>query len=320
MSAGGGTKAIMAAMVANGGIAISKFVAFGVTGSSSMLAEGIHSVADTSNQGLLLFGGKASRRAATTEHPFGYGRERYFWSFVVALVLFSLGGGFALYEGVAKIRHPHAIESAAWAIGVLSFAIVAEAFSFRTAIVEARPLKGDASWVSFIRHAKVPELPVVLLEDAGAMVGLVLALGGVGMTLVTGDPVWDGVGTLMIGVLLSLIAMILAFEMRSLLLGEAASTSDRTAIVAAIEGQPDVTGLIHLRTQHLGPEELLVGAKLEFSSSLSVKELTGAINATERAIRDAVPAARMIYLEPDVRDPNHQPTRPASPDSAAEHH
>jgi cation diffusion facilitator family transporter len=313
MAAGGGTKAVIAAMVANAGIAVAKFVAFVVTGSASMLAEGIHSVADTSNQALLLLGGARARRDATPEHPFGYGRERYFWSFVVALVLFSLGGLFALFEGYEKLRHPHGLESPAWAISVLVVAIALESWSFRTAIVESNAVRGSRSWTQFVRHAKAPELPVVLLEDAGAMIGLILALVGVSLAVLTGDPTWDALGTLTIGVLLVVIAAVLAVEMKSLLIGEAAGPADRAALLAALVGAPQVLRVIHLRSQHLGPDELLVGAKVEFAATLSLTQVTEAIDAAERAMREAVPAARIIYLEPDAYESDHRPTpdRPA---------
>lgn len=303
MATEGSTRAIVAAMVANAGIAVAKFVAFLFTRSSSMLAESIHSVADTSNQGLLLFGGRRARRAATPTHPFGYGRVRYFWSFVVALVLFTLGGVFALYEGIEKLRHPHALESAQWAIGVLLFGIVLEFFSFRTAIVESNRVRGDASWVEFIRRAKMPELPVVLLEDAGAMLGLVLALVGIGLAIVTGNSAWDGIGTIAIGVLLVVIAIVLAVEMKSLLIGESASTRDLEAITAAIATAPGVERLIHMRTQHLGPDELLVGGKVQLDRNLTFPEVADTIDRAEQAVRAAVPTARVIYLEPDVYDP-----------------
>jgi len=300
MSATGGTRAILAAMFANLGIAIAKFVAFLFTGASSMLAEAIHSGADTGNQALLLLGGRLSRRDATPAHPFGFGRERYFWSFVVALVLFSLGSMFALYEGVIKIRAPHPIDSPIWAFGVLAFAIVLEGFSLRTAMVESNRTRGDASWPQFIRRAKVPELPVVLLEDLGALLGLVLALSALTIAVVFDAPIWDGIGTLSIGILLGLIAVVLAIEMKSLLIGEGAAPRQRDDIVTAIEGTPGVVRLIHLRTLHLGPEELLVGAKVEFDHSYSVTDLGMAINAVEANVRASVPDARPMYIEPDV--------------------
>ncbi len=288
-------------MLANGAIAIAKFVGFLLTASASMLAESIHSVADTANQGLLLLGGRKAQRAATPQHPFGYGRERYFWSFVVAVMLFLLGGLFATYEGIEKIRHPHELESPEIAIGILLFSIVAEAFSFRTAIAEALKVKSpDIGWWRFIRRSKQPELPVVLLEDLGALVGLTLALAAVTTSLVTDDAMWDGIGTLCIGILLLIIATILAVEMKSLLLGESASDQDVQRITAAIEIEPSVTRLLHMRTQHIGPDELLVAAKIELVDGLSMVEVTEAVNRVETSVRRAVPAARIMYLEPDI--------------------
>ncbi|MFE2046211.1 cation diffusion facilitator family transporter [Streptomyces sp. NPDC059477] len=300
MSASGGTKAIVAALVANLSIAVAKFVAFLFSGSSSMLAESVHSLADSGNQGLLLLGGKRAQRDATPQHPFGYGRERYIYAFLVSIVLFSVGGMFAIYEGYEKIQHPHEIENWYWPVGVLVFAIIAETFSFRTAIKESNALRGQQSWTEFVRHAKAPELPVVLLEDLGALVGLFLALGGVGIALLTGDGIWDGIGTLCIGVLLILIAIVLAAETKSLLLGEAAGLNEVKKIEAAIVDGDTVTGIIHMRTLHLGPEELLVAAKIAVQHDDTATEIAGAIDAAEARIREAVPIARVIYLEPDV--------------------
>lgn len=301
----GGSRAILAAMLANAGIAVAKFVAYLVTGSSSMLAESIHSVADTSNQGLLLLGGRLARRDADDIRQFGYGRERYFWAFVVALVLFALGGLFSIYEGIEKIRHPHQLESIGWAIGVLLFAIVAETLSFRTAIVESKKVKCDQDWWDFIRKSRSPELPVVLLEDSGALVGLVLALVGVSLTAGTGDPVWDAIGTLAIGVLLIVISVVLTVEMRSLLIGESAEQAHVSALVAAAESAPHVTRVIDLRTQHIGPDELLVAGKVEIDRRMSMAEVSAAINGIEMALRQAVPLKMQIYLEPDLFDPHH---------------
>jgi cation diffusion facilitator family transporter len=298
---GHGTRAVVAALLANLGIAIAKFVGFLLTRSASMLAEGVHSVADSGNQVLLLLGQRRSRRAPTAEHPFGYGRERYFWAFVVALILFSLGGMFAIYEGVTKIRDPHELESPSIAIGILLVAIVLESASFRTAIVESRRAKEPGmSWWGFIRRSKQPELPVVLLEDLGALVGLFLALAAVSATVVTDDALWDGVGTLSIGALLVVIAIILAIEMKGLLIGEAASLTDQQRIAAAIEIEPSVARLIHMRTEHIGPDELLVGAKVELVHGLSVEDAVEAVNRIENSVRRAVPTARIMYLEPDV--------------------
>ncbi|MCQ0022963.1 cation diffusion facilitator family transporter [Streptomyces somaliensis DSM 40738] len=300
MSASGGTKAIVAALVANLAIAASKFVAFVFSGSSSMLAESVHSLADSGNQGLLLLGGRKAKREATPQHPFGYGRERYIYAFLVSIVLFSVGGMFALYEGYEKIKHPHEIEAWYWPVGVLVFAIIAEAFSFRTAIKESNELRGKRSWKDFVRTAKAPELPVVLLEDLGALVGLILALVGVSLALVTGDGVWDGIGTLCIGVLLILIAVVLAAETKSLLLGEAAGLDEVHRIQESLVDGTTVTGIIHMRTLHLGPEELLVAAKIAVQHDETAAQIAAAIDAAEERIRAAVPIARVIYLEPDI--------------------
>jgi cation diffusion facilitator family transporter len=322
MSASGGTKAIVAALGANLAIAASKFVAFLFSGSSSMLAESVHSLADSGNQGLLLLGGKKAQREATPQHPFGYGRERYIYAFLVSIVLFSVGGMFAIYEGYEKIKHPHEIEHWYWPVGVLVFAIIAETFSFRTAIKESNGLRGQQSWKEFVRHAKAPELPVVLLEDLGALIGLVLALGGVGLALATGDGVWDGIGTLCIGILLILIALVLAVETKSLLLGESAGIEAVQKIEAAIVDGDVVTGIIHMRTLHLGPEELLVAAKIAVQHDDTATEVANAINAAEARIREAVPIARVIYLEPDIFSASEAAKgadREATPGGPAQH-
>jgi cation diffusion facilitator family transporter len=289
----------VAALVANAGIAIAKFIGYLITGSSSMLAESVHSVADTSNQGLLLLGGRTARRAATPEHPFGYGRDRYFYSFVVALLLFSLGSVFALYEGIHKLESHEPLTSPLVAVVILVVAIGLETFSFRTAIQESRPLKGSGTWWQFIRQSKTPELPVVLLEDLGALVGLILALFGVGLSVLTGDPVWDAIGTICIGVLLGIIAIILIIEMKSLLIGEGVAAPVLADIVAAIEAG-DVQRVIHIKTQYIGPDELLVAAKIALAPGLPLEGVAAAIDEAEARIRERVPEARMIYLEPDL--------------------
>jgi cation diffusion facilitator family transporter len=298
----GGTKAIIAALIANLGIAISKFLAFLVTGASSMLAEAIHSVADSGNQVLLLVGGRRAQRAATPQHPFGYGRDRYIYAFIVAIVLFSVGGLFAIYEGVHKLQHPEELTSPQWAIGVLVVAIGLESFSLRTAVKETAAVKSpsDSYW-KFIRHARSPELPVVLLEDVGALIGLVLALLGVGLATVTGNGVYDGMGTVAIGILLVVIAVILAVETKSLLLGESATPEDQRKIVEALESEG--LSVIHMRTLHLGPEEILVAAKVAVQHDDTAASIARAIDDAERRIREAVPMARVIYLEPDLRRP-----------------
>lgn len=300
MSAGGGSGAIVAALVANLAIAAAKMVGFFVTGSSSLAAEAVHSFADSGNQVLLLVGGKRAKRDADERHPFGYGRDRYFYAFVVALVLFSLGSLFAVYEGIDKVRHPHELDNAAVAIGILVFAILAETFSFRTAVREARPLKGSASWVAYIKRSKSPELPVVLLEDAAALIGLFLALLGVGLALLTGEPVWDGIGTLSIGLLLGLVAIVLAVEMKALLIGEAAAPESVTAIRTALVDGMSVLRVIHLKTLHLGPDELLVAAKIALDPGFELPEVARAIDAAEARVRVVEPLARQVYLEPDL--------------------
>ncbi len=297
---GGGKTAILAAFLANLGIAIAKLLGFAFTSSSAMLAECVHSLADSTNQALLLFGARAASRAPSPEHPFGYGRERYFWAFVVSVVLFTVGALFALYEGIGKIRHPHELSSPLWAIGILSVAIVLEGGSLWTAVRAANPLRGGAGWWSYIRHSKAPELPVVLLEDAAAMLGLTFALGAVLLALVTGDPIWDGIGTVAIGLLLGAVATVLAIEMRSLLIGESASPADGAAIRETIAGAPGVERLIHMKTQHLGPDELLLAAKVAYVPTMTLREVAAAINELEAAVRARLPHARVIYIEPDV--------------------
>ena len=300
MSASGSNKAIIAALGANLFIAVAKFAGFLITGSSSMLAESVHSVADSGNQVLLLVGAKRAGREASERHPFGYGRERYFYSFIVALVLFSVGGLFSLYEGNHKLHAPEELTSPSVAIIILVLAIIAESFSFRTAIRESRPLKGSQSWWGFIRHAKSPELPVVLLEDLAALLGLVLALAGISLTVLTGEPRWDAVGTLSIGVLLLVVAVVLAVEMKSLLLGESATGSAVEAIkVALVDGQ-SITRVIHLKTLHLGPDDLLVAAKIAVAPGLALPAVARAIDEAEARIRAVEPLASSIYLEPDL--------------------
>jgi cation diffusion facilitator family transporter len=291
---------VVAALIANGGIAVAKFVGYAITGSASMLAEGVHSVADTGNQALLLLGGRRARKEPTVMFPFGYGRERYFWSFVVALVLFSLGSLFAIYEGVHKLEHPEPLDSPGVAYTILIVAILLESYSLRTAVVESNAVRGRLSWSQFVRRAKTPELPVVLLEDIGAMAGLVIALSAITLSETTGNPRWDGYGTLLIGGLLGIIAIFLAIEMKGLLIGEAADPDVEVAIRGAIEGDEGVRRLIHMRTQHLGPEELLVAAKVEFPPDLSGQGLADAVNRIETNVRAVAPIAEMIYIEPDV--------------------
>jgi cation diffusion facilitator family transporter len=299
MSHAGSNRAVVAALGANLGIAAIKFIAFAFTMSSSMLAEGVHSVVDSGNQVLLLVGGRRSQREADREHPFGYGRDRYVYAFLVALTLFTAGGLFALYEGIEKIRAPHHLDQPAIALGVLGVAVVLESLSFRTAMSESKKEKGDDSWFGFIRHSKTPELVVVLLEDAAALIGLLFALIGISLATITGNARWDGVGSVAIGLLLVAVACILVVEVKSLLVGEAAAPDVVDSIVTALTGD-GVDRVIHLRTMHLGPDELLVAAKVAMPSRHSLAEVAGAIDAAEARVRSAVPSARVIYLEPDL--------------------
>ena len=300
MSASGGNRAIVAALLANLGIAVTKFIAFAFSGSSSMLAEGVHSLADTGNQGLLLLGGRKAKKKANDDHPFGFGRERYVYAFVVSIILFSIGGVFSIYEGLEKIQHPHELENAWLPIVVLLVAIGLESFSFRTAIKESNHVRGKQGWVEFIRRSKAPELPVVLLEDFAALVGLTLALLGVGLTVITDNSLFDALGTLAIGILLVLVAIVLGIETKSLLVGEGASAVDTEKIREAINAHPRVEALIHMKTLYLGPDELLVGAKVAFGRARKLSDVATDINELEASIRAEVPIARVIYIEPDV--------------------
>jgi len=303
----GSRKAIIAAFFANLGIAVSKFVGFLLTGSAGLLAEAGHSLADTGNQALLMLGGRKSRRSATPRHQFGFGNERYFWAFVVALVLFSMGGLFALYEGIQKLIHPHEAESLGIAIGILIAAVALETFSLVTAVREVNHVKPkDMSYWRFIRTAKQPELPIVLLEDVGAEIGLVFALVGLVVAHLTGNARWDAVGSVAIGLLLVIIAGILAVRMKALLIGESASAIDQDRIVEALTSSEDVERVIHIRTLYFGPDELMVAAKLGFAADLTVADLARAVDAAEAAVRTRVPSVGLIYIEPDLyRDTAH---------------
>lgn len=313
MSASGGNRAIIAAFLANMGIAAAKFVAWFFSGSASMLAEAIHSVADSGNQLLLLLGGRRAKRAADSEHPFGYGRERYVYAFVVAIILFSVGGLFSIYEGVDKLTHPHELENVWIPLTVLVIAIGLESFSLRTAVQESNRVREKGqSWVSFVRRAKAPELPVVLLEDVAALTGLFFALLGVGLSAITGNPVFDAIGTLMIGTLLILVAVVLGVETKSLLVGEGATDADHDRIVSVIEDGPEVQKLIHVKTLYLGPDELLVAAKVGLPTDKPLLDVAHDIDAIERRIRAAVPIARAIYIEPDVYRPGVDPSPPTA--------
>lgn len=309
MASGGGTKAVIAALLANTGIAVTKFVAYLLTQSSSMLAEAVHSVADAGNQVLLLVGGKRAQRQASETHQFGYGRARYVYGFIVSIILFTLGGCFALYEAWHKFSDPHPITSWHWVpVAVLVIGLVMEGFSLRTAILEANRVRGRTPLLRFVRRSRAPELPVILLEDIGALLGLVLALFGVSMTLVTGDGRWDAIGSASIGVLLVLIATFLAIEMNSMLLGESALPEHQDSIEAAVVGD-GIRSVIHMRTLHLGPDRVLVAAKVAVEQGATAEQVAHAIDGAEVRIRASVPLDLVIYLEPDLRQA-HAASRP----------
>ena len=300
MSTEGGTKAVIAALLANSGIAVSKFVAFVITGSTSMLSEAIHSVADALNQVLLLIGGKRSKRIADEKYQFGYGRVRYVYGFMVAIVLFMVGGIYSLYEGWHKWNHPEPVDNHWIAIGVLTIAIILESLSFRTAILETNKVRGKRSFAKFVRDARQPELPVILLEDFGALLGLVFAMFGVSFAVITGDGRWDGMGAMAIGTLLIIIAIILIREMSAMLVGEGALPEEYDAVKAALESAPLVERVIHLRTLHVGPDALLVGAKIAITRCDTAQEIAEGIDEAERLLRLAVPSAQYVFLEPDL--------------------
>ncbi len=304
MSTEGSNRAIIAALAANIGIAVTKFIAAAISGSASMFAEAIHSVADSGNQLLLIVGGKRSRRQATDAHPFGYGRSRYIYAFMVSIVLFSIGGLFSIVEGVSKLQEPHELEAAWLPLSVLAVSIVLESFSLRTALREAKKERGSQSLVQFIRHAKSPELPVVMLEDMAALLGLALAFAGIGLTVITGNPMFDALGTLAIGALLLAVAVILGAETSSLLIGEGATDGDTAQIRKALEGAPGVSSVIHMKTLYLGPEELMLAAKIAVDASASAQDIARVIDEAEAAVRAVVPATRVIYLEPDIAREN----------------
>lgn len=299
MSGDGSHQATLAALAANVGVAVTKFVAFFFTGSSAMLAEGIHSIADTGNQGLLMLGRRRAAREPSPDHPFGYGRERYFYGFLVSLVLFFGGGLFALYEGYEKIADPRPLESWPWAIGVLVAAIVMEGLSLRTAVRNSNRVRDGRSWPGFIREAKAPELPVVLLEDTAALAGLVFALIGVGLTVLTGNAAFDGLGSIAIGLLLVAVAVTLARETKSMIIGEAAAPAVQDAIEDILDGDPSIQEFTQVRTLHLGPEDLLVAARVTMRPSDDVEGAAQALAETERRIRERVSIASAVYLQPN---------------------
>ena len=304
MAADGSTRAVVTALAANLAIGVSKFVAAAITGSASMLAEGVHSVADSANQVLLLIGGKRARRPASALHPFGYARERYVYAFLVAIILFSLGGLYALYEGYHKVIDPHPLTSPLVAVVVLLIAAGLEGYALRTAVGQANRSRGNRNWLRFVRRTRSPELPVILLEDSGALIGLLIALIGVGLSVLTGNGVFDGIATVCIGALLVSVAVLLAVETKSLIIGESALPEELTKIHTALLSTPRVQRVIHMRTMHLGPEELLLAAKIGVRADDEGADIAATIDDAEARIRQALPIAKVIYLEPDIYRPD----------------
>jgi len=310
MASEGSTRAVVTALGANLAIGAAKFVAAAITGSASMLAEGVHSVADSANRLLLLIGGRRARRPAEALHPFGHAAERYVYAFLVAVILFSFGGLYALYEGYHKVIDPHPLDSPLVAVIVLVIAACLEGYALRTAVVQANRTRGGRNWLRFVRRTRAPELPVILLEDSAALVGLLFALVGVGLSVLTGNGVFDGVSTLCIGVLLIGVAVLLAVETKSLLIGESALPEQVAAIEQALLSTPGVRRIIHLRTLHLGPEELLVVAKIGIRADDEGSDIVATIDDAEARVRTAVPTAKVIYLEPDIYRPDPAPATP----------
>ena len=292
MAAGNSTKVVVAALLANAGIAVAKGIAATVTGSGAMLAETIHSVADSGNQALLLLGAKRAKRPPDRKHPFGYGSEKYFWAFIVALVLFSLGALFSLYEGVHKLLHPEKLSSVGWAVGVLVTGLVLEGASFWIAHKEVAKARRGRDFWDYFAHAKDPSMPLVYLEDFGALIGLAVALAGVCLSHY-GGYVWaDGAATVCIGVLLGGIALIMFRRCHQLLIGEAGSPVDACEILEAADRVEGIGKVLELKTLQIGPEYLIVGLEVELLGGPE------AVDQLEVEIRRRVPMAKYIAVEP----------------------
>lgn len=302
--------AVLAALLANVGVGISKFIAFLLTGASSMLAEAVHSVADSSNQILLLIGGRQSKQKPTRSHPFGYGRVHFLYAFMVSIVLFSLGGLFAVAQGVSKIKNPDALQSPLVAYGVLVVAIALEAWALRTVLSEARRFKPKhQSWWQYMQRTKSVNHVVLMLEDSAALIGLGLAAGGISLSLLTGNPIWDGVATLLIGGLLVAVATILFHEVKSLLIGEAADPAIENEMLQIILSVEGVDRVVDLKTLYIGPAELFIAMKVTVGSEDNAATVAWTIDEIEARLRKAFPAAEMIYVEPDLYKTSHQQQR-----------
>jgi len=294
-------KSIFFALAANLAIAIAKTIGAVFTGSSSMLAEAIHSFADCTNQALLLWGLKEAKRTASSEHPLGHGRAIYFWSFIVALMLFSMGGLFSIYEGVHKLQSHEPVRYVWVAVAILVFGIVAESASLWGALREINKDRGELSLWQWFRSSRQSELLVIFGEDVAALGGLVLALAFILLSMVTGNPVWDAFGSICIGVLLVLVALLVGIEVKSLLVGQSAEPRMQRRLHAHIGAQPEVVQIYSLITQQLG-SEIMVAVKARMQPAASDVALIESINRVERGLRAAFPQVRWIFFEPDHAD------------------
>ena len=300
MAGGGDSKrAILFALGANFALAVAKGVAAFVTGSSAMLAETVHSLADCANQGLLLLGLKQARRPPSPEYPLGYGKAIYFWSFLVAVMLFTVGGMFSLYEGIHKLQSPEPLEQWWWAAGVLVFGIVAESISMRACLQEVNKSRGDRGLWQWFRESRQAELVVIFGEDAAALFGLVFALIAILIAVVTGNPVWDAVGTIAIGVLLIVVAVFVAIEVKALLIGQSIDPARQKEMLAFLEGRPEVVRIINLLTLQLGTDAL-VSVHAQMRESDDAQVLAAQIDNVERDLKQAFPEVRFSFFEPDI--------------------
>ena len=300
-SHGGTARAILYAFLANGGIALAKTWAAWLTGSGSMLAEAIHSYADTGNQVLLYLGLKQSSKPPDPEHPLGYGKLSYFWSFIVALMLFSLGGLFSIYEGVHKLSHPEPLTDAWIAISVLGVAIVLESFSLMGCLREIRVIRGQRPFRLWLKHTRSSELVVVLGEDVAALLGLVLAMIFISLAAVTGNPVFDAIGSMCIGAILIVISIFLTMRMRSLLVGRSADPMIQEIINEIIGNDKDIDQVFNVITVQFGSDTLLA-AKIKLKSGINIGTAVADINGLERRLKQEIPDLKWCFIEPDVSD------------------
>ncbi len=297
---GESTRAILFALGANLSIACAKGVAAFFTGSSAMLAETVHSLADCGNQLLLLLGMKQARRPASPEYPLGQGRAIYFWSFLVAVMLFTVGGMFSLYEGWHKLHNPEPLRRWGWAVGVLAFGIVAEAFSTRAALQEAAVERRGRSLWRWFRQSRQAELIVIVGEDLAAMAGLSVALVAVLATVVTGNPMWDALGTIAIGALLIVVAVFVAIQIKAMLIGQSVDPSVQAQMRRFLDDRPEIGNVISLITLQLG-NDMLVSVQAEMSEEQSARSLAVQINTIERALKEEFPDVRWSFFEPDIK-------------------